>query len=82
MKITEYLKDNAYPGRGLAIGRTSDGKKAVLCYFIMGRSAGSRNRVFEADGEGSVPVHSTSRSFQTRLFTSIAPCVCWASIPL
>lgn len=52
MKITEYLKDNAYPGRGLAIGRTSDGKKAVLCYFIMGRSAGSRNRVFEADGEG------------------------------
>lgn len=52
MKITEYLKDNAYPGRGLAIGRTADGKKAVLCYFIMGRSTGSRNRVFEADGEG------------------------------
>lgn len=52
MKITEYLKDNAYPGRGLAIGRTADGKKAVLCYFIMGRSAGSRNRVFEEDGDG------------------------------
>lgn len=52
MKITEYLKENAYPGRGLAIGKTADGKKAVLCYFIMGRSTGSRNRVFEADGEG------------------------------
>ena len=34
------------------IGRSADGKKAVLCYFIMGRSAGSRNRVFESDGEG------------------------------
>ncbi len=52
MKFSEYLKDNAYPGRGLAIGRTADGKKAILCYFIMGRSAGSRNRVFEADGDG------------------------------
>lgn len=52
MKFSEYLKDNAYPGRGLAIGRSADGKKAILCYFIMGRSAGSRNRVFEADGNG------------------------------
>ncbi len=52
MKFSEYLKDNEYPGRGLAIGRTADGKKAILCYFIMGRSSGSRNRVFEADGDG------------------------------
>ena len=52
MKFSEYLKDNVYPGRGLAIGRTADGKKAIVCYFIMGRSAGSRNRVFEADGDG------------------------------
>lgn len=52
MKFSEYLKDNVYPGRGLAIGRSADGKKAIICYFIMGRSAGSRNRVFEADGDG------------------------------
>ena len=52
MKFSEYLKDNAYPGRGLAIGRTSDGSHAILCYFIMGRSTGSRNRVFETDGDG------------------------------
>ena len=52
MKFSEYLQNNVYPGRGLAIGRSADGKKAILCYFIMGRSSGSRNRVFEADGNG------------------------------
>ena len=52
MKFSEYLQNNVYPGRGLAIGRTADGKKAIICYFIMGRSSGSRNRVFEADGNG------------------------------
>ncbi|MBE6935567.1 MAG: inosine monophosphate cyclohydrolase [Ruminococcaceae bacterium] len=52
MKFSEYLKDNAYPGRGVAIGRSADGTKAILCYFIMGRSTGSRNRVFEEDGAG------------------------------
>ena len=52
MNFSEYLKGNVYPGRGLAIGRTADGKKAIVCYFIMGRSSGSRNRVFEADGDG------------------------------
>ena len=49
MKFSEYLSDNVYPGRGLAIGRTADGKKAIVCYFIMGRSSGSRNRIFEMD---------------------------------
>ncbi len=52
MKLSEYLSSNAYPGRGLVIGRSADGAKAILCYFIMGRSQGSRNRVFEPDGEG------------------------------
>ena len=52
MKFSEYLKGNDYPGRGLAIGRSADGKQAILCYFIMGRSAGSRNRVFEPDADG------------------------------
>lgn len=52
MKLSEYLSGNAYPGRGIVLGRSEDGKFAMLCYFIMGRSTGSRNRVFEADGEG------------------------------
>lgn len=47
-----YLKDNEYPGRGVYIGLTPDGTKAVTAYFIMGRSVNSRNRVFVEDGEG------------------------------
>lgn len=50
--IAEVLSSNAYPGRGIIIGKTSDGTKAVTAYFIMGRSSNSRNRVFVEDGEG------------------------------
>ena len=50
--IAELLRNNAYPGRGIIIGRTPDGKKAVTAYFIMGRSENSRNRVFVEDGKG------------------------------
>ena len=50
--LAEELKNNAYPGRGIVIGKTPDGKKAVTAYFIMGRSANSRNRIFVEDGEG------------------------------
>ena len=50
--LSERLKGNRYPGRGIVIGKTPDGKKAAIAYFIMGRSANSRNRVFtEKDGE-------------------------------
>lgn len=50
--ITELLKGNTYPGRGIIIGTSADGKKAVSAYFIMGRSANSRNRIFtEKNGE-------------------------------
>ena len=51
-KIADELKNNAYPGRGIIIGRSADGSKAVTAYFIMGRSVNSRNRVFVEDGEG------------------------------
>ena len=51
-KLAEELKNNAYPGRGIVIGTTPDGKKAVTAYFIMGRSSNSRNRIFVTDGEG------------------------------
>ena len=50
--LEKELKENSYPGRGIVIGRSRDGKKAVTAYFIMGRSENSRNRVFVEDGEG------------------------------
>jgi IMP cyclohydrolase len=45
--LYEYLAGNEYPGRGICIGKTPGGKKAMIAYFIMGRSANSRNRVFD-----------------------------------
>ena len=51
-EISELVRGNAYPGRGIVLGRTADGTRAVAAYFIMGRSANSRNRVFTVrDGE-------------------------------
>ena len=52
LSIEQELKSNSYPGRGIIIGKSPDGKKAVTAYFIMGRSENSRNRVFVEDGEG------------------------------
>ena len=49
--IKEELNSLAYHGRGIMIGKSADGKKAVTAYFIMGRSVNSRNRVFVAEGE-------------------------------
>ncbi len=48
--LYEKLKTNSYPGRGIVLGRSDDGKKAVIIYFIMGRSENSRNRVFIQEG--------------------------------
>ena len=49
--LEQKLKENGYPGRGIVLGRSEDGKSAVAVYFIMGRSENSRNRVFiEEDG--------------------------------
>ena len=52
LSIENELKNNAYPGRGIIIGKSADGTKAVTAYFIMGRSENSRNRVFVEDGAG------------------------------
>ena len=52
LSLANELNSNTYPGRGIVIGKTKDGKKAVTAYFIMGRSNNSRNRVFVEDGEG------------------------------
>ena len=51
-QLTELLSGNPYPGRGIALGRSADGKRAVMAYFIMGRSENSRNRIFEETADG------------------------------
>ena len=52
LSLRDELAGNTYPGRGIVIGRSKDGKKAITAYFIMGRSENSRNRVFVEDGQG------------------------------
>ena len=52
LSIEKELQSNSYPGRGIIIGKSADGSKAVTAYFIMGRSENSRNRVFVEEGEG------------------------------
>ena len=52
LNLANELSDNAYPGRGIVIGKSADGKCAVTAYFIMGRSASSRNRIFSVEDEG------------------------------
>lgn len=52
ISLEQELKGNAYPGRGIIMGRSEDGSKAVTAYFIMGRSENSRNRIFVKEGKG------------------------------
>ena len=52
-KFKDAVSGNSYPGRGIVVGNSCDGTKAVIAYFIMGRSENSRNRVF-AERDGSV----------------------------
>ena len=54
MDIGNLLKENTYPGRGIVVGRTPDGKRAAIGYFIMGRSVNSRNRVFVSQPDGGI----------------------------
>ena len=63
VSLTKEISSTTYPGRGIVIGRTEDGLNAVIAYFIMGRSANSRNRVFVEDGRGSEPDYLRSRSY-------------------
>lgn len=52
LDLTALLRANPYPGRGIVLGRSPDGAKAVIAYFIMGRSENSRNRVFVETPDG------------------------------
>lgn len=80
----QLLEHNAYPGRGIVLGQTPDGKKAVAAYFIMGRSENSRNRIFtEREGEvftepfdpskvqdPSLIIYAAVRSFENHLIVT------------
>lgn len=82
--IAELIKDNSYVGRGIVIGKSADGKKAVTAYFIMGRSANSRNRIFtEKDGavytepfdaskveDPSLIIYAALRQFENKLIVT------------
>ena len=59
--MKEALKDNAYPGRGIAVGLSQDGTKAMFAYFIMGRSENSRNRIF-AEERGALKTQACDPS--------------------
>lgn len=52
LSLEQELKNNTYPGRGIVIGKSEDGRHAVTAYFIMGRSGNSRNRIFVTEEEG------------------------------
>lgn len=52
LSLKQDLQNNTYPGRGIVIGKSEDGRFAVTAYFIMGRSSNSRNRIFVEDGDG------------------------------
>ncbi|MBQ6902419.1 MAG: IMP cyclohydrolase [Oscillospiraceae bacterium] len=82
--IVKQVEGNSYVGRGIVIGKTADGKKACTAYFIMGRSANSRNRVFtEKNGEiftepfdvskvedPSLIIYAAIRSFENKLIVT------------
>ena len=82
--ISKQIEGNSYVGRGIVIGKSADGKKACTAYFIMGRSANSRNRVFtEKNGEiftepfdvskvedPSLIIYAAIRSFENKLIVT------------
>ena len=52
LNLNDILTSHPYPGRGIVLGRSADNSKAVIAYFIMGRSENSRNRIFELTDDG------------------------------
>ena len=80
--LEQELKTNAYPGRGIVIGETGDGRYAVTAYFIMGRSANSRNRVFVTEGEGIRTQAFDPEKLEDPSLIIYARSVCWAIKPL
>ncbi len=67
------IASTSYPGRGIVIGKSADGSKAVIAYFIMGRSENSRNRVFAETEDGIKTQALIRQSLLIRHLSSILP---------
>ena len=81
ISLEQELKGNLYPGRGIVIGRSADGTKAVAAYFIMGRSENSRNRVFVEEGQGIRTQAFDPSNWWIRVLLSMHRYACWAIKP-
>ena len=78
-EIKEELSSTTYPGRGIIVGKSEDGKKAVAAYWTMGRSAGSRNRVFVTDTENGTEVVRT-KAFDESLIAGDPSLIIYAAV--
>lgn len=77
--LTKLLTENEYPGRGIVVGKTEDGKNAVVAYWTMGRSAGSRNRVFVTETENGSEVVRT-KAFDEKLVAGDPSLIIYAAV--
>ena len=77
--IKEELSSTTYPGRGIIVGKSEDGKKAVAAYWTMGRSAGSRNRVFVTETENGTEVVRT-KAFDESLIAGDPSLIIYAAV--
>lgn len=72
--LATELNTNTYPGRGIVLGKSKDGKKAVIAYFIMGRSANSRNRILRKTTAAEFAQrHLMSQKWKTRVLLFTIP---------
>lgn len=79
VEIKNELSSTTYPGRGIIVGKSEDGKKAVAAYWTMGRSAGSRNRVFITDTENGTEVVRT-KAFDESLIAGDPSLIIYAAV--
>ena len=79
VEIKNELSSTTYPGRGIIVGKSEDGKKAVAAYWTMGRSAGSRNRVFVTDTENGTEVVRT-KAFDESLIAGDPSLIIYAAV--
>lgn len=70
ISLEKEISSVTYPGRGIVIGRSADGTKAVIAYFIMGRSENSRNRIFVETEDGIKTQALTNQSLLIRHLSS------------
>ena len=77
--LSEILKANEYPGRGIVAGKSADGKYAVSAYWTMGRSAGSRNRIFVVENEDGSEVVRT-KAFDLSLVAGDPSLIIYAAV--